>query len=198
MSPIRPVRMIRHRGYAVTVTATLADGLKWGTMPPAWTYVDNDDGDVRVTLNAASCDEVTPVAPTVTQAVCRDGVLVPPTVTLATTDGITYTADQDGAVCAVAGVVTVTATLDDDGVGWPAAAGGVDRDGSDDGDVHGAVRVTRRVFPVVPVDPMVTQATCTAGEVTVPTIELATTSGGGHLCRSIRPVRMTRAPTITR
>ena len=23
--------------YTVTVTATLADGLKWGTMPPAWT-----------------------------------------------------------------------------------------------------------------------------------------------------------------
>ena len=27
-------------GYTVTVTATLADGLKWGTMPPGWTQVD--------------------------------------------------------------------------------------------------------------------------------------------------------------
>ena len=38
--------------------------------------------------------------------------------------------------------VTVTATLDDAGVGWPAptTAGGVDDDVADDGDVHGDVR----------------------------------------------------------
>ena len=33
-------------------------------------------------------------------------------------------------------------------------------------------------FPVLPTDPVVTQATCTAGEVTVPTIELASTPAG--------------------
>ena len=70
----------------VTVTATLADGLKWGTMPAAWTQVDPATATFTVTLAAASCDEVTPVAPTVTQAVCRDGAFEPPTVTLATTD----------------------------------------------------------------------------------------------------------------
>ena len=39
---------------------------------------------------------VTPVAPTVVEAVCRGGVVQPPTLTLATTDGITYTADPAG------------------------------------------------------------------------------------------------------
>ncbi len=53
----------------------------------------------------------------------------------------------------------------------------------------------RRVLPVVPADPTVTQATCAAGEVTVPTMALATESGGGHLCRWIRRVRMTRGPS---
>ena len=33
-------------------------------------------------------------------------------------------------------------------------------------------------FPVLPTDPVVTQATCTAGEVTVPTVELATSPAG--------------------
>ena len=73
-----------------------------------------------MTLNAASCDEVTPVAPTVTQAVCRNGALVPPTLTLPTTDGITYTADKAPPFMPLPELVTVTATLDDDGVGWPA------------------------------------------------------------------------------
>ena len=34
--------------YTVTVTATLADGLKWGTMPPAGSRRRPDDGDVYV------------------------------------------------------------------------------------------------------------------------------------------------------
>ena len=91
-------------GYTVTVTATLSDGLKWGTILAAVDVGRPDDGDDRVEFTGTTCDEVTPVAPTVTQAVCRNGVFEPPTVTLATTDGITYAADPRGsAVCAVAG-----------------------------------------------------------------------------------------------
>ncbi len=58
------------------------------------------------------------------------------------------------------------------------AAGGVDRDGLDDGDVQPVRLRAAPCFPVLPTDPMVTQATCTAGEVTVPTIELASTPAG--------------------
>ena len=84
---------------------------------------------------------VTPVAPQVTQAVCRGGVLEPPTLVLADTDGITYTADPEGPYEA-GDRVTVTATLDEAGVGWPddlAAWGGPRR--SDDGDVSGDVHL---------------------------------------------------------
>ena len=79
--------MTGHRLYTVVVTATLSDGLKWGTILAPWTYVDPATATIVVELTGASCAEVTPVAPTVTQAVCRGGVFVPATVTLATTDG---------------------------------------------------------------------------------------------------------------
>ena len=58
------------------------------------------------------------MAPTVTQAVCPGGELQPPTLTPVTTDGITYTEDADPPY-GPAQTVTVTATLDDTGVGWP-------------------------------------------------------------------------------
>ena len=65
-------------------------------MIPPWTYVDPTTATFAVTLNAASCDEVTPADPTVTQAVCRNGAFEPATVTFADTDGITYAADPEG------------------------------------------------------------------------------------------------------
>ena len=102
----------------MTVTATLSNGLEWGTMPPAVDVCRPTTATFTVTLNAASCTAVTPVAPTVTQAICRNGVLEPPTLELPTTDGITYTADPKAAYEA-GERVTVTATLDDAGVGWP-------------------------------------------------------------------------------
>ena len=102
--------------------------------------VDNLTATYVVELVGTTCDEVTPVAPSFTQAVCRNGELVPPTLTLPTTDGITYTADKAPPFMPLPELVTVTATLDDDR-GWLAGddAGGVDRDGLDDGDVLGAV-----------------------------------------------------------
>ena len=89
-------------------------------------------------------------------------------------------------------VVTVTATLAGTGVGLAGdVAGGVDRDGCDDGDVQPVALRPRACIPVLPVDPAVTQATCTAGEVTVPTMVLASTPAGvtyvadpaGSVCR---------------
>ena len=58
------------------------------------------------------------MAPSVTEAVCTGGVLVPPTLSWRTTDRITYTVDADPPYVPNQTVV-VTATLEEAGVGWP-------------------------------------------------------------------------------
>ncbi len=125
----------------MTVTATLsAELVEWGQMPEGWTRVDNLTATYAVELTGTTCDEVTPVAPSFTQAVCRNGELVPPTLTLPTTDGITYTADKAPPFMPLPELVTVTATFDDDRGGLACQLpDGVDRDELDDGDVLGAV-----------------------------------------------------------
>ena len=71
----------------------------------------------------------------------------PATLTLPTTDGITYAADPAGPYVLLPQVVTVTATLDDAGVGVAGDdADGVDRDGFDDGDVQPVMLQCRAVF----------------------------------------------------
>ena len=155
----------------VTVTATLADGYAWGNLG-AYTKTSNTTATYTETLNAASCTAVTPVAPQVNQAICRGGVLEPPTLVLADTDGITYTADPEGPY--VAGQrVTVTATLDEAGVGWPDSMPGWTETGSTTA-THEVTFDDVACTPVIPADPTVTQATCTNGEVTVPTVESGT------------------------
>ena len=47
----------------VTITATLADGYEWGTLGGASQRVDTTTATLELTLPAAGCDEVTPVAP---------------------------------------------------------------------------------------------------------------------------------------
>ncbi len=102
------------------------------------------------------------MAPTVTPAVCRAGVLEPPTSSWRDTDGITYSVDKDPPYRPLQQVV-VTATLDEAGVGWP--------DQLPPGWVEATpTTATYRVFfgyaaceVVVPADPVVTQATCANG-----------------------------------
>ncbi len=73
----------------------------------------------------------------------------------------------------------MTATLDDEGVGWPATMpDGWTKTGATTATFKPVVLQAAPCFPVLPTDPKVTQATCTAGEVTVPTIELATEPAG--------------------
>ena len=74
----------------------------------------------------------------------------------------------------------MTATLDDAGVGWP-------DDVADGWTETGPTTATypvlfgRVVYPVPPTDPEVAQATCTDGEVTVPTVELASSRRGSPM-----------------
>ena len=160
----------------VTVTATLADGFEWGPLPDGWVEVDPVTATYPVTLVGTTCDEVTPVLPTVTQAVCAAGVLTPPSLVLSSTDGITYSADPAGPY-APGQPVIVTATLDDAGVGWP--------DPLPDGWIRTGDTTATYTFtfddvsctPVAPVAPTVVAATCVAGDLTPPTVTLAVTPG---------------------
>ena len=137
---IRRVRMTGHRRHTVTVTATLTDGLAWGELPDDWTEESPTEATFTVELVGTTCDEVTPVAPTNHAAQCVDGALTPPTLTLAETDGISYSVDADPPY-APGQTVEVTATLDDEGVAWPdRAAAGLDGDIGHDRDVHPHVR----------------------------------------------------------
>ncbi len=160
----------------MTVTATLSDGFEWGTLPDGWDEVDLVTATYTVTLTGTSCAEVTPVLPTVTQAVCRSGLLEDPTLELATTDGITYAA-APAPPYAPGDTVTVTATLDDAGVAWPTALpDGWER-------TSDTVATTTVTFddvsctPVSPVAPIVVAATCVAGDLMPPTVTLAVTPG---------------------
>ena len=76
----------------------------------------------------------------------------------------------------------MTARVDDAGVGWPARMPeGWTETGSTTATFKPVLLQAAPCFPVLPTDPVVTQATCTAGEVTVPTIELASDAGRGDL-----------------
>jgi large repetitive protein len=180
---------------AVTVTATVTDGFGWTQMPPGWTQVDAATATFTVQLTGTTCDEVTPVAPGLTQAVCANGVVSRPTLTLAETDGITYSVDPSAPY--VAGQsVTVTATLDPAGVGWPGQLP----------DGWQRVTATRATFevtfadvscaPVVPMNPGVTQATCLNGEVTTPRISAVDTAGIVYVLDPPGPYDGTRDATV--
>ena len=127
--------------YTVVVTATLVDGLSWGTMPPGWTYVDPADGDLHGELARGAVQRCNrsirgdrrrrapPVAVTV------------PTIVLATDP------DRGSPMSPIRPVrmtrpwrtpVTVTATLST-AVAWGTIAADVDVCRPDDGDVHGDV-----------------------------------------------------------
>ncbi len=161
----------------VTVTAKLADGFSWGQMPLGWTRVDNTTATRPVILTAAACTQVTPVAPSLTQAACVDGAVTAPTLTLATTDRIAYTALPSGPYSA-GQQVTVSAVLVGSGVGWPPTL----PPGWTKTSATTATYIVRfadaSCTPVVPVDPVTTQATCASGAVTAPSVVLATTPAG--------------------
>ncbi len=171
----------------VTVTATVVDGFAWGQVSPPWTQVSDLRATMTVTLNAASCAQVLPVAPTVVEARCRAGVVEPPSLTLASTDGITYTRRSGWSVMPRVRSVTVTATLAPAGVGWPADLGAWTR-------VSATVATLTVTFkpmacsPVVPVAPTVGQATCTAGAVRAADGDVAV-DDGDRLCRRAGGVR---------
>ncbi len=164
------------KDVTVTVTATLADGYEWGQIPERWQKLGPARATFTVVLTGTSCEDVTPVEPTVTQAACTGGVVTRPTLALAETDGITYTADPEGPYTQGQSVL-VTATLDAEGVGWPDQ---LPEGWTETSDTQATFTVefdAVECTPVAPVAPTVTQATCVNGAVSAPAIVLPTTPG---------------------
>ena len=167
----------------VTITASLAAGFEWGTLPDGWTAGRPGDGDVRRDLHGTTCAEATPVLPTVVPAVCVDGAVTSHTIALPTTDNITYSLDPAGDPAGEypgtdAQTVTVTATLAPAGVAWPDPLPDGWTETSATTATHTVELPAIACTPLTPVAPDVTQASCTAGVVTVPAVLLATSPAG--------------------
>ncbi|MCF4122461.1 hypothetical protein L1785_15895, partial [Antribacter sp. KLBMP9083] len=181
-------------GQTVTVTATLSAGFAWGTLPAGWVEVSPTVATFSVTFDDVECKEVVPVNPTVTQAVCVAGQLTPPTLTLATTEGITYTVSPAGPY-APGQTVTVTATLED-GFSWGTMPAGWTQESF-------TVATFELTFDeveceeVMPVNPTVTQAVCVGGVVTAPTLVLATTTGITYTVAPAGPYTAGQTVTVT-
>jgi hypothetical protein len=162
----------------VTVTATLTDGNAWvDPLPDGWTYVDPMTATFTVELAAASCAEVVPVVPANHPAECVDGVLVPPTLTFAETDGIAYSVNAEPPY-APGQTVIVTATLDTEGVTWPAELPEAWVLTSPTTATYTHTFADVSCTTVLPVAPDVVAATCSVdGAVVPPTVTLASTPG---------------------
>jgi large repetitive protein len=117
-----------------------------------------------------SCDEVTPVGPALSQAVCANGVLSAPTLEVSDTDDIKYSVNPQGAY-APGGSVVVTATLRLADVGWPDP---LPEGWTKTGPTTATFTVVFDPVVCTPVDPVVVQATCANGAVTAPEVALPT------------------------
>ncbi len=181
-------------GQEVTVTAVLADGYEWGDLPEGWVEVDATTATLAVTFAGNPCTPVSPQYPDVTESVCVGGMPSAPTLTLATTEGVTYSVDPEGPY--VAGqAVTVTAVLAA-GYEW-----GDLPDGWDELTTTTAERVitfdANPCIPVSPEVPQVEQSECVAGEPTMPTLTLATTSGVDYSADPEGPYEPGAVVTVT-
>ena len=172
---IRPILVIGHRGYPVTVTAKLADGFGVGSAA-AVGGGHPTTATLAVDLVGTTCDEVTPVPPTNHAAQCVDGALTPPTLTLAETDGISYSVDEDPPY-APGQTVVVTATLDEQGDGWPdqLPTGWTATSDTTATLTHTFDDVT--CTAVLPVDPTVVEGSCANGVATAASVQLEATPG---------------------
>ncbi|MGN6031112.1 MAG: hypothetical protein ACTHQE_05550 [Thermomicrobiales bacterium] len=157
---------------AYTVTATLADGYRWGTLPAGWTAQENGTATYEGTVDLNPCTPVIPVAPVTTDGSCLGGTWTAPTVTPGTTEGIVYTG---GTVNQETGAYTVTATLTD-GHSWGTLPTGWTKVNATTATYSGTVELNPCTL-VVPQNPSVTEAVCTGGQLTAPSVIPATTAG---------------------
>ncbi len=166
--------------FVVTASAVLETGYNWAQDQSSGWILDTGKGGgnyYQGVFQKASCESetgVTPVDPAVTQAVRTDaGAVTPPSVTPATTEGITYTVDGE---VEQGSTVTVMATPNAGRVLGPATGWTMRDDGSATFVVH--LDAVEDEVNVTPEDPAVTQAVRTdAGAVTPPSVTPTTTVG---------------------
>ncbi len=182
------------QNYNVMVTATLDAGFNWGPLPAGWTQTSKTTARFPVTLTAARCDVVTPVAPRVNQAVCRGGVLVPPTLTYVETDHITYSRDDPGPY-APGDTVVVTATLTQ-GV-WPPTLPQGWTSTSTTTATYPVTFVAASCHTATPADPLVLQSACVAGVVTDPSVAPVAAPGVTYAIDPPSPYSLTETTPVT-
>ena len=176
------------RNHTVTVTATVADGYSWGSRGPGVAGAMRPRRCSTVELAGVSCDVVTPVGPTVEQALCRGGVLQAPT--------LEWRGPMGSPTAPILrGRMRCSRTVDGDGDARRrrrgvarSAAGGVDGTSDDGGDVGGRF-VGGACTPVV-AGGSGDSGDVYGGAVTVPTVVAASGPRGLRMW-SIRLVRMT-------
>ncbi len=152
-----------------------------------------------MTFANISCIEVTPADPRVTQATCANGVVVTPVVTTGGTNGVLYAVIPSNLGDGTTDVeVKVTASVAG-GYAWviPLPAGWTHV-----GDTTGTVvyTVTLRGAScqvVTPAPPTVTQAVCTGGVVSAPTLSLPTTTGITYTAQPGGPYLPGQSVTVT-
>lgn len=154
-------------GEVVEVIATLDDGYAWGEMPEGWTRVDSTTASWQVTFDDPDCIVATPVAPSITQAVCAGGDIVGPRVMPGTTEGVLYTFNEEDVTNG--GTVIVTATVQT-GYAWPAEMPQGWTKVSDTTATYNVMLDEVACAPVAPVLPQVMGMVCLDGVTTGPEI----------------------------
>jgi hypothetical protein len=182
VSPVAP-------GAHVVVTATLADGYEWGTLTGNWQRINDSTATLEFDLDLVECEQVVPLAPTVTNADCTNGGLTIPTIAVQSANGITYTMTRSNAAensmvatdliiaqFAPGDIVTITAVIGD-GKSWGTMPPGwtlVDEKTA----TYTVQLEAVACLPVVPVTPTIVDPYCTpAGDITWPQLTLAETAG---------------------
>jgi len=159
-----------------TVTATIdIDGVEWGDLT-GWVETSPTTATYTRTIEANECDEIDPVAPTISGNTCIAGVFTPPSVNLPTAPaGISYvltTAPTAGNNW----TYTVTATIDIDGVEWGDLTGWVET--SPTTATYTEEIDANECEEIAPVAPIVTDNACIAGVFNPPVVHLASTPDG--------------------
>lgn len=161
-------------GGTVTVTATLGSGFTWeNTSVSGWTFTDTN-ATFTVLLDDPECTTVSPVLPTLTQAVCEGGVVSRLQVAIpADEEGISYIKSGEEVS---GGTVTVVARLAD-GFAWA--------DTSLEGWTFTPTIATLVVeldpvecAGVLPILPVVAQGCCDLGVLNLPETSIVSTSNG--------------------
>jgi hypothetical protein len=158
-------------GGEVLITATLQGDYAWADYLNGWTRISNTEATLLVEFDLVSCAPVTPLDPLVVQAVCASNVLTNATVTPQVTEGITYSVSP----VAPGAHVVVTATLAD-GYEWGTLTGDWQEINSTTATLEFDLDAVE-CEQVVPLAPIVTNADCTNGGLTIPTIAVQSADG---------------------